>query len=1505
MTSVLNNCGHNNKIEKIIHISDLHVRAGDTEKARIYEYNHVFTHFIQEISVSSLSKNAIIVISGDIFHNKTYVGVQGVTMLLEFIAKILEISPVIVISGNHDSLQQESSTVDSLDMLKIAFTSSKTKYTFHYLKETGLYSYNNVGFGVVSIRDVLRTTSGSGIVDKLPEYPNANAFEDTVDIKVALFHGSVFKNGRGGYPIKWFMNAGYDFGVFGDCHKQQINDTDGFIWGYPGSLIQQDNGESTNGHGYLLWNNKDKSVTAYNIINNYGSITMQRKEGTWYVRFGTKNIKEFKDAIVDKIFPKFPKIRFIGNGSDKRDLHSILKDNSIEPLLIQSTICVGSSIFEEFEGSGGNGNENGEDGSGVEGGSAGNSLQKSLNAICDMNNKDNWIKYIKEVYPDISDVNEYIDNPSKTICIQCDDIMPEEIKTKIKNRNETINKVIEKYEGINMNGSVNNTIRFKYIEWDYILCYGKDNFIDFTKMDKNITLINGQNATGKSAFLDVLVLCIFGEPTSMRTQVHMGKTMSSKIISDQRPHHERSGISLIFDYIGDEGGGGGGVAATYEITRSFNTQSKDDSRINTFYLVVYKLNNENKTKEVVAEMALATAWIRNVFGTLQNMELSNMMCQIDINNFFMQPNDIQREILERAMNMESISAYSEILAESIKAYKYITDALKTFKSGMTEHAIVKVSVDEINHYAKLTEDITSIIEKNRELDEERLRIRSACSSFDKDKDKDKLKPKDEDIGLSDKGIDKKIEKSIEITKAFNISENEYIDTIELQKSINKELKSIVENIATFSEKEIADFEEGGGGADAADPAAAQEMDSEEPIFPPMTIESVRKMQSHYNAWVEKQNKEWLDNPDGLDSQISIIENKMNRYKEQLEYFEKLGMSMGVSKPKTSISEMAGGFVVTKIAVKDLETSISKLHGLKNRHIELLKERIVPCRLVENKETWEIKYKRWLKQIGDSESLEDSHTLKTNLEQLKKYVSNIESKFERIAKINERFAEIQEEIMEIEQLPFNPECEACKQQVHRKRYEAILIEGKNLKKELAKLRKSVTGIEVIHVKGVEKPDFADRYVEIEELPNLISQRKFYETTCDSMKDEVDAWNKAAEEWKLVKKNKKELTEIENEIAINEWNIYESYNTVINKSKNGYRENRELLTNMQAFIKEYDEYREEYNTIEDNLILLDAWKEWNMKKRRNEYYEFVKNKKDKEIELDAISDKILVINKYEESKKDIEYWQNIKIYKHYLKICQEYKELNEKLETMRNEHTLLGKKMRDADSHKLRVSDISDFYDTLIKKYELLQQIQKCIIGDSKKGIDGFRHWIFANKALPLVESEMNGFLSEIDTIQVNISFNTTGFIYTVTDRGNTPSLNTISGYQKFIVNLAMRMALTRIGKNVNVNTLFIDEGFTSFDSVNIGKIKDIFNILLQRFNSIMVASHMDIVRDVVDRQINIERSTDDKLSRLYYGEEYPKYKKVKSIAATGGSSDGDEKIPENVAIPKKKGRPSKK
>ena len=1334
----------------LIHISDLHVRAGDKEKARISEYSNVFDKFIIEISALQNISTSLIIISGDIFHNKTYIGVQGVTLLLEFISKLLDLAPVIAISGNHDILQQDSSTnIDTIDMLEIAFTNSKRKYKFEYLKTTGHYEFENIGIGVVSIKDVLRTTSGSGIVDNLPIYPDPSEFSENINIKIALFHGSVFKNGGGGYPIKWF--DGYDFGVFGDYHKQQVNNTDGFIWGYPGSLIQQDVGESTDGHGYLLWNIAEKNATAHDIKNDYGAISIFKKENEWYVRFSAKNIHKFDEAVTNPIFPKYPKIKFISESKMDSELCELLKQNNIDPLAISV-----STIDENVD------------------------IETNLTTIQDMNSKENWIKYIKEIYPDI-DIKDYIEKPQNTICISYNDSIPEEIKSKIKQRNEIIIKCIEKYEALNTISNVNNknVIKFKYITWDYILCYGKSNYIDFTNMQNKITLINGKNAMGKSAFLDVITLCIYGEPTSIRSQINMGKTLSAKIINDQKPSHEGACISLIFQYGNDK---------IYEIVRSFNTQSKDEARINTYNLTIYEINESEKIKTVIAEMALATAWIAKYFGTLQNMELSNMMCQIDINNFFVQSNDTQRGILERAMNMESISAYSEIIAESIKAYKYITDALKTFKSGMKEHSHIKITKKEITDFENLKKDIEDTVGKIKLLDEKRLELKIK-NIFNA-----------EDIALDDKIIDSYIE------------------------------KYYIENVATFSEKEIAEFEAFDAETDeAADEAADADAnaDTEEEPKCSMGIETIEKMQKHYNLWVSKQEVEWINNPDKVSIEIENIEDKIFKYSRQLEYYEKLS----VNRPTTpKVKE------VLKISAKNLEEFIADLAVMKNRQIELLKNRVIPCRLKENKDSWLKKYTKWLKQVGDADETADSDKLKNRLHELVEYTSKIKKKYEKITLITEKIDQIEKEILEIDKLPYNPACEACKLQTHRKRFITITDELNIHKSELAKLNKSVVNI----------TDLDDLYKEIEELPSLIAQRELYEATYESMNDEVDAWEKAEIEWIDAEKNSTELAEIENTIIKNEWNIYDSYKNILQKAKSSYDENKTLLDKMKIFIEEYDDYREEYNTIEDNIELINKWKKWYNRKKRNEYKIYIQC-------------------------KNYTYWSQLKKYKEYIVVNKEFIELNAKLELLRNKYTILGKNIDDSAQYDTRLNDIEDAYSILMNKYELLQQIQKCIIGDTKKGIDGFRHWIFTNKALPLIEGEMNNFLSEIDNIQVHITFNSIGFIYTISDRGNKPSLNTISGYQKFIVNLAMRMALTRIGNNININTLFIDEGFTSFDTINIAKIRDIFNILLKRFNNIMIVSHMDIVKDNIDARINIERCKNNKTSKIYYGEEYPIYK----------------------------------
>jgi DNA repair exonuclease SbcCD nuclease subunit len=63
-------------LSHIFHLSDLHIRNGDNKYSRYEEYKEVFKETIKsikcEIKLKNLSfDNFIIVITGDIFHNKT------------------------------------------------------------------------------------------------------------------------------------------------------------------------------------------------------------------------------------------------------------------------------------------------------------------------------------------------------------------------------------------------------------------------------------------------------------------------------------------------------------------------------------------------------------------------------------------------------------------------------------------------------------------------------------------------------------------------------------------------------------------------------------------------------------------------------------------------------------------------------------------------------------------------------------------------------------------------------------------------------------------------------------------------------------------------------------------------------------------------------------------------------------------------------------------------------------------------------------------------------------------------------------------------------------------------------------------------------------------------------------------------------------------------------------------------------------------------------------------
>jgi DNA repair exonuclease SbcCD ATPase subunit len=176
-------------------------------------------------------------------------------------------------------------------------------------------------------------------------------------------------------------------------------------------------------------------------------------------------------------------------------------------------------------------------------------------------------------------------------------------------------------------------------------------------------------------------------------------------------------------------------------------------------------------------------------------------------------------------------------------------------------------------------------------------------------------------------------------------------------------------------------------------------------------------------------------------------------------------------------------------------------------------------------------------------------------------------------------------------------------------------------------------------------------------------------------------------------------------------------------------------------------------------------------------------------------------------------------------------------------------------------------------DLLAKLDERLVGErGSRGAGTYKEWVYANHVIPMIEKQVNKFLRDIDDIQVRIEYSAKSLQYFVSDRGNETSFAASSGYQQFIIGLAMRQALSVVGgAGNNLRHLFIDEGFGACDSTNIEKAHDILKLLIDmgKYKSILLVTHLETLKDVIPMKINIVRK--GPFSKLEYGEQYPIFK----------------------------------
>jgi DNA repair exonuclease SbcCD ATPase subunit len=1393
-------------VTHIIHIADTHIRTGDRVSSRAEEYRHVFKNLLNDIQKLTSVKNgtALMVIAGDVFHHKGRLETEGALVIYEWLNELLQLLPVLVICGNHDFRQEDPEYADMIEMLVAPYNKSAHKYPIHYMRDTGHYIWENIGFGLTTVKDTLKAYNTFGILEELPEFPNPNTTDfANVCCCIALFHGSICQsampNGNQmseyshGYPLEWFK--GYDIAMLGDNHTQQLHlgaeGTEGaegkLAWGYPGSLVQQDGGEPLFGHGYILWDIVKRSGALFHIYNEYGTVNVVRSKGdNIMVRLRPRETIPLTKALKMKDFPKNPQIRVIGSMGDEAIVESKLHQLGVKASRVYLTKFIGGNQKRAEDGgdSGRGGEVEDEEDNGVEDGT---DVNQYITQLSDLNSPEKWKIFVRQNTPDIEEeAIGWLFRPEAMLIK--DTHIPTTLAEKVNLRNKIIQQQIDIYnEKANGIQQQRHLIVLKHMEWEYLMCYGANNWFDFCHIDGKVALLNGKNASGKSSFIDVLCLAIFGDATTMRSDIN-GTKMSVKVIHDKKPtasKHDSAYVKLLFSVNNEQ----------YEIKRSFTMKQKDEvlqSKVNKIATIHKIVDN---TLVLIADgTTMVNDWMALRFGSLPEVLMSTILCQSDGSSFFMQKEEDQIRIIEKALHMETIQTYENILYEASKSYKYIMNELTTYTRGIADGTgLSMTTADEIENTKK---ELISMKEQLKDM-EETLKNKKQIGN---------------DLliqikgGVDDYGYD--LEEAEQGLAVFQEKVKEFKD---ITPDVLTKAQGIKEKLA-IQEKMLKDIprtshtkEEASSNLSKITKAFGSHQRRMPEDQPHITYAYIEEKAYEYNAWLNTIHYMEID-LDKMNDRVSILT------KEQTDLY------------------------------KDLEN--------------LQKNKLSASRPKKNYPKWQADWDKWSKFISNvTEMTVDELDQRTKV--LKDYIKKIDEVRVELKTMTNRTHILTEEKADYKDMEFNEHCAACQKNPLRKRLEIILKELKELDTKRKKLQKKLASMETTE---------NDYVTEIEELRLARPDRIIYETKVDMMNQENEEWISSMQIWDIETENEQKQKKIQADLKT----IFDELNA------------------LQKIRVENDMWSKENQKIHNEKELLAEWKEWNDINdhllKEKEIYENAIRWCDYDNEAENNKELLGRIIDYESTVSERDEWHNIVLSIKWQANWKEIEEL-EKNSTELKTNIASFEQKKNADIERLAlINNCNTAIMNIQNRMGMLQKLISVFVGE-KGTSTGFKAWIYNNEIIKLIQEEVNRFIAPLDQFKIIIRYHNGGMLYSLDDRGNCPTLDHASGYQRFLVGLAMRIALARIGAvGQNVRHLFIDEGFVACDSSNLLKVDEILKSMMEigGYRSVLLMSHLDAIREVAQTRIDIQRSEDNVFSKIAWGVTYPvfeKHKKAEIVVST--------------------------
>lgn len=1494
-------------ITHVLHFADIHIRAGDIVQSRKAEYLHVFANLERELDVLECVKNgtAIAVVCGDVFHHKYRLEGPAIQLWIKLIRILTDRVPVLILSGNHDFRQERPDDPDLLEVMM--HTLPPLKNECRYLRDTGVIEFAGVQFGIVAIRETLNSCDTSGLVTDLPEFPAPLVMDDE-SRKVALFHGTITQsrlpNGQlmsagKGYPLEWFRD--YDIVMLGDNHLQQTHcRKDGFpAWGYPGSLVQQDFGEPVIGHGFLLWDLDKCEARAFHVRNDYSRLRVKvcGCDGV-YVKMHPMLDYVNIDEVEPEKLPKKPIVSVIGNTGDDVIVSQILKDKGIAPHCVNTVLNLQSATGKDADTS------------------------RTIEDLTAIHSPLKWLDYINskddKLARELSEL-QWIDNPEKILADLGEP--PAEVAAKVKERVERINQAISAYRGIQEKTAKPNNVNLLYLEWAWTFAFGENNWFNFETLDREIVLLNGKNASGKSSFIDVLCIALFGEPGKNRN-VNATKRMSSLIIHHQKPVRVPMFCTVMFEVDGEK----------YVIERVYTPHKTktDEFGIQMSKCELSRVEADGlKCTLVCSGATLVDGWVRDHCGTIDNMLESTVVSQMDIHNFFMLKPGEQKERIDQSLNLESLQAYGNVLQQAIMAFNLWIDTLGCYiEGGASGGCEVVEDIEEIER------NLSCLIEKVGELEKQSNILYAACNGevgdcVEGDDVANEVIPHDlaerrAKLNWEMNGIDPCIlhleeewpqmilEKYNDDTQSLAniIAEYEYtrkwLDERceqEMESSIaemDRELATVLEE---WAEWRAAPFSESGCEKLGEDQVSDYKMVMESLKKAEERLHNIKSQisdfgkptrdENEYAAWCEKL-EEW--------SQLlaEAQENDWPSVEKCKKNFEKCQSYVA----KWSRLEQEYEFVSSNLAElrRTFKEQSRDLKALANKCASSGFSCIDDAKAYRNAKMAENECMTW-RQLID----EKTKNGWKDISECKRELDLALSDKQRKSYLDMWIPATKKELEVLQNLPFNPECTACCKNPSHIRRISLETELRKVEAEIERENGYVDvderiafwtrGEKVCAEVGDEAKNARMREFErvLQNIKEPLSLKNIEKSVMDfvayeSAKHEYDEKIKPRYDQKNA-----ELNEKANDIQrkLEEMGTYEGIQESMAAWQRAY-EMRMLIDNRREFmlteIREWEQSQPKWESWRylhaDLMMLQDArdaaydiaettWKKEG-KKLNCKLTRLRNDLENAKRELMMFDEKRHLLECLDTAKRvkiaavkremvEVTRLQNIAAAR-FKRVSSEITEVRSALRDveMRLESARRAREWNRKMGEKERV------WNVWRTKRDILQAAFNILIG-GKDDVNTYKEWIYESFIIPLLEKHVNSFLHSVSAagtapLRIEIEYRAKALVFTVHDRGNRTTYGLSSGFQQFIIGLAVRLALTRLGgRGHRFQTLLIDEGFVACDVDNVQNARDVLQHMMEvgGFRNILLATHLDTIKDMIPRKIAITR--DGAFSQLQVGQ----------------------------------------